>query len=177
MLSCRNILDISFLFFFLFLYQHLEIPISRRSNGFQGAWGEGPTGRRDRLLQSQPTPQLLLTDPIYIFADMEQLSNVIGHLVQNAIDATSKADEVVIKISQSQTEALIEIIDSGSGMDAQFIKTRLFKPFDSTKGLTGMGIGAYESREVIRALGGDIDVSSQIGLGSHFTVRLPLIME
>ncbi|MGB2221114.1 XrtA/PEP-CTERM system histidine kinase PrsK [Neptunomonas sp.] len=130
-----------------------------------------------RFLQSQPTPQLLLTDPIYIFADMEQLSNVIGHLVQNAIDATSKADEVVIKISQSQTEALIEIIDSGSGMDAQFIKTRLFKPFDSTKGLTGMGIGAYESREVIRALGGDIDVSSQIGLGSHFTVRLPLIME
>ena len=130
-----------------------------------------------RFLQSQPTLQLLLTDPIYIFADMEQLSNVIGHLVQNAIDATSKADEVVIKISQSQTEALIEIIDSGSGMDAQFIKTRLFKPFDSTKGLTGMGIGAYESREVIRALGGDIDVSSQIGLGSHFTVRLPLIME
>ncbi len=130
-----------------------------------------------RFLQSQPTPQLLLTDPIYIFADMEQLSNVIGHLVQNAIDATSKAGEVVIKISQSQTEALIEIIDSGSGMDAQFIKTRLFKPFDSTKGLTGMGIGAYESREVIRALGGDIDVSSQIGLGSHFTVRLPLIME
>ena len=130
-----------------------------------------------RFLHSQPTPQLLLTDPIYIFADMEQLSNVIGHLVQNAIDATSKAGEVVIKISQSQTEALIEIIDSGSGMDAQFIKTRLFKPFDSTKGLTGMGIGAYESREVIRALGGDINVSSQIGLGSHFTVRLPLIME
>jgi len=130
-----------------------------------------------RFEQNRPTPYLQKSNPIYIFADAEQLSNVIGHLLQNAIDATDKEGRVIIKTSHSETEALIDIIDSGCGMDEQFIKSRLFKPFDSTKGLTGMGIGAYESREVIRSLGGDIDISSQLGLGAHFTVRLPLIME
>ena len=50
----------------------------------------------------------------------------------------------------------------------------LFKPFETTKGLTGMGIGAYESREYVRALGGDLTVSSQSGIGSLFVFKIPL---
>jgi signal transduction histidine kinase len=59
-------------------------------------------------------------------------------------------------------------------MDAEFIKSRLFRPFDSTKGLTGMGIGAYECREVIVALGGQVVVESTPGKGTVFRVMLPI---
>lgn len=59
-------------------------------------------------------------------------------------------------------------------MDAEFIKTRLFRPFDTTKGLTGMGIGAYECREVISALGGQVVVESQPSVGTIFRIILPL---
>ena len=70
---------------------------------------------------------------------------------------------------------IVEIEDNGEGMDEDFIENRLFKLFDSTKGLTGMGIGVYESREYIRSLGGDILVESQKGIGSCFRVVLPCL--
>ena len=60
-------------------------------------------------------------------------------------------------------------------MNDEFLRNRLFKPFDSTKGLTGMGIGAFESREFIRSLGGDIKVESTPGQGSRFQVFIPCI--
>jgi signal transduction histidine kinase len=68
---------------------------------------------------------------------------------------------------------VIEVIDSGSGMSAEFVRTGLFKPFVSTKS-GGFGIGAYEARELVRAMGGQLDVESREGLGSRFTIRLPL---
>ena len=52
---------------------------------------------------------------------------------------------------------------------------QLFKPFESTKGLTGMGIGAYQAREYVRQLGGNIDVTSEPGMGSCFSVLLPTV--
>jgi signal transduction histidine kinase len=67
----------------------------------------------------------------------------------------------------------VEIEDYGVGMDEDFMRNRLFKPFDSTKGLTGMGIGAFESREFVRNLGGDIQVHSTPGIGSLFRIVLP----
>jgi signal transduction histidine kinase len=67
----------------------------------------------------------------------------------------------------------VEIVDTGSGMDDEFIRTRLFQPFDSTKG-AGMGIGAYECRETLRALGGNIEVESAPGRGTRFRLSLPL---
>ena len=59
-------------------------------------------------------------------------------------------------------------------MDADFIANRLFQPFDSTKGVTGMGIGVYQSREYIRSLDGELDVSSEPGIGTTFTITLPI---
>ena len=70
-------------------------------------------------------------------------------------------------------QVIVDISDSGRGMDAEFVRLRLFRPFESTKGLTGMGIGAFESREYIRQLGGDISVQSEPGVGSRFRVTLP----
>jgi signal transduction histidine kinase len=69
--------------------------------------------------------------------------------------------------------AVVEVIDSGPGMSTEFIRTRLFKPFNSSKP-GGFGIGAFEARELVRAMGGRLDVDSREGLGTRFRVRLPL---
>ena len=68
---------------------------------------------------------------------------------------------------------VVEVLDSGTGMSPEFVRSRLFKPFDSSKP-GGFGIGAYEARELVRAMGGRLDVESREGLGSRFTIRLPL---
>ena len=62
-------------------------------------------------------------------------------------------------------------------MNAGFVRERLFRPFDSTKGSKGMGIGAYQAREYVRALGGDVEVQSSPGRGTRFLIRLPLAQE
>ena len=108
-----------------------------------------------------------------VFADYEQLSTVFSHIIQNAQEATKNTGQVLVRLYQNAGQVVIEIEDKGCGMDVTFIKSRLFKPFDSTKGLTGMGIGAFESREFIRSLGGDIDVESTPGKGSMFCITIP----
>jgi signal transduction histidine kinase len=107
-------------------------------------------------------------------ADPEQLTRAIGHLLQNALEATPPSGQVALRAYEESGQAIIEITDTGSGMDDEFIRTRLFQPFDSTKG-AGMGIGAYECRETIRALGGQMEVESTPGSGTRFRVCLPLI--
>jgi signal transduction histidine kinase len=59
-------------------------------------------------------------------------------------------------------------------MDADFINNRLFRPFETTKGNAGMGIGVYETREYIRSLKGSLNVESQLGAGTKFIIRVPL---
>ena len=109
---------------------------------------------------------------IQIRGDRERLVRVIGHLVQNAIEATPYTGRVDVKLAEQDEWAMITVTDTGVGMDDIFIRERLFRPFASTKG-TGMGIGAYESRAYVQELGGDIQVASQPGQGTCFTIRLP----
>ncbi|MDP2031690.1 MAG: PEP-CTERM system histidine kinase PrsK [Thiobacillus sp.] len=106
-------------------------------------------------------------------AEPERLTRAIGHLLQNALEATPPTGTVTLRAFEDAGQAIIEIIDTGSGMDDEFIRTRLFQPFDSTKG-AGMGIGAYECRETLRALDGNIEVSSTPGRGTRFRLNLPL---
>lgn len=106
-------------------------------------------------------------------AERDRLARAIGHLLQNALEATPPTGQVTLRGFEEAGRAIIEIVDTGCGMDDEFIRTRLFQPFDSTKG-AGMGIGAYECRETLRALGGNIEVDSTPGLGTHFRLSLPL---
>jgi signal transduction histidine kinase len=71
---------------------------------------------------------------------------------------------------------VVEIADTGSGMTEEFIRERLFKPFESTKS-AGMGIGVFESREYIHELGGTLDVTSTPAVGTTFKVVLPQFQE
>ncbi|MCB1701948.1 MAG: PEP-CTERM system histidine kinase PrsK [Pseudomonadales bacterium] len=122
----------------------------------------------------EPRPMLQKTaEKVVVEADRELLATVFSHIIQNAQEATSRNGEVTVRLLEKAGQALVEIEDNGAGMDDEFLRERLFKPFDSTKGLTGMGIGAFESREFVRSLGGDIRVSSKPGAGSIFRIALP----
>lgn len=109
-------------------------------------------------------------------AEREKLVRVVGHLVQNAIEATPYTGNVGVTLAKVDNWAVLTVEDTGSGMDTAFIRERLFRPFASTKG-TGMGIGAYECKEYVQELNGNIQVDSKPGRGTLFTVRLPLITE
>jgi putative PEP-CTERM system histidine kinase len=122
----------------------------------------------------EPMPVLRIADAgLQVVADAERLERVIGHLIQNAIEATPADGSVQVDLERRDGSVLIRIADSGEGMSEEFIRERLFKPFDSTKS-AGMGIGVFESREYIQELGGQLEVSSRPRAGTTFTILLPL---
>jgi putative PEP-CTERM system histidine kinase len=103
----------------------------------------------------------------------ERLERVLGHLVQNAQDATPATGRVWIKSLRYSGQIKVEVGDTGAGMTEEFVRTRLFRPFNTTK-RNGMGIGTYESFQYIRELGGSIAVDSTPGQGTTVTVLLPV---
>ncbi len=103
----------------------------------------------------------------------ERLERVLGHLVQNALDATPQTGRVWLRVERLAGQVKLEIGDTGTGMSEDFVRNRLFRPFSSTK-TNGMGVGSYESAQYIRELGGSIKVSSREGEGTLLSVLLPL---
>ena len=121
-----------------------------------------------------PAPQLQIVDAeLTVLANRARLERVLGHLIQNAIEATASDGRVAVRLRREQQSAVVELHDTGAGMSEQFIRERLFKPFDSTK-TAGMGIGVFESREYIREVGGSLEVCSEPQVGTTFRVILPL---
>ena len=124
----------------------------------------------------EPTVTLSLDDtPLWVRANPERLERVVGHIVQNALDATDGTGMVNACLRQGEdAAALIRVQDTGCGMKPGFIRDNLFKPFQSTK-RSGMGIGVFEARQYLRELGGDIQVASELGKGTTMELRLPLV--
>ncbi|MCX7274738.1 MAG: PEP-CTERM system histidine kinase PrsK [Burkholderiales bacterium] len=128
--------------------------------------------KRGRL----PQPELQVAPDlqhVVVMAHRDRLERVIGHLVQNASEATGGDGRIWVRLLRDGDLARIEVEDTGRGMSEQFIREQLFKPFQSTK-THGMGIGTFESREYIRELGGTLEVRSLEGKGTLFSMRLPL---
>lgn len=122
----------------------------------------------------EPKPELHVEQTgLQVLADGERLERVLGHLIQNAIEATPRDGSVKITLRNEAGAVRIDITDTGQGMTEEFIRERLYKPFESTKP-AGMGIGAFESREYIHELGGRLEVRSAPGHGTTFCVTLPL---
>tara|TARA_R110000868_G_scaffold95382_4_gene262443 strand:+ start:3734 stop:5752 length:2019 start_codon:yes stop_codon:yes gene_type:complete len=123
-----------------------------------------------------PKPELIVTSETDVVLDREKFSNVMYHLISNAQQATKDDGKVKVVLERSANEKhmLVKIIDNGSGMSEDFIQTRLFKPFDTTKGNAGMGIGAFDAKMFMEKMGGQLIVESQLGLGSTFTLRVPV---
>lgn len=130
--------------------------------------------QKDKMSQGRSI-EVHVQDRLIARGHEERLERVIGHLVQNAIDASLPGDRVWISLERRNDKATILVGDDGHGMTQEFIRDRLFKPFQSTKD-AGMGIGAYESAQYVRELGGDMQVDSEPGKGTRITVTLPLFV-
>ncbi len=115
--------------------------------------------------------QLTLGSMISI--DEDTFSSVLNHLLQNAQEATNENGWVKIIAEMIANDLHISIEDNGCGMSAEFIANRLFKPFDTTKGNAGMGIGVYEARQFIESVEGTMQVTSRENEGSHFKIVIP----
>jgi putative PEP-CTERM system histidine kinase len=121
--------------------------------------------RRDREVN------LLGDAGLEALVDANALEQAVGHLLQNALDASS-GEPVTVRVSGEGDRVSIAIADKGVGMDGDFIRNRLFQPFASTKP-GGFGIGAFEARSLITAMGGRMSVDSRLGRGTTFTILLP----
>jgi putative PEP-CTERM system histidine kinase len=126
--------------------------------------------------QSGRGPQTTLevkAQALKVTADEDRLRRVMGHLLQNAAEAAKESGKIQVRLSSEGSMAVIEVEDNGPGMDPQFVRDKLFRPFKTTKG-EGYGIGVYETNEYARALGGRLDVFSQPGRGTIMKMSLPL---
>jgi putative PEP-CTERM system histidine kinase len=110
---------------------------------------------------------------VHVMGNPEALEQTLVHLVQNAIDASEPDMPVYLDVTAEGLHGVVEVIDSGCGMSPEFVRTGLFKPFVSSKS-GGFGIGAFEARELVKAMGGRVMVESREGLGTRFSVVLPL---
>jgi putative PEP-CTERM system histidine kinase len=127
-----------------------------------------------RLQDRKPTPQLdVLDDSVEAMVAGERLEHVLEHVIRNAQDATPPDGSVKVSVRADGPHGVLEVVDTGRGMDAEFVRDRLFRPFDTTKGAKGMGIGAFQTREFVRQAGGDVRVSSSPGSGTAFVLVLP----
>jgi putative PEP-CTERM system histidine kinase len=129
-----------------------------------------------RCAARRPVPTIDGSVPdVVVEADPERLVSVIEHALRNAQDATSESGHVRVTCDLFADRVAVIISDDGTGMDAEFIRERLFTPFDTTKGASGMGIGAYQVREYARSLGGNVQVQSTPGSGTRFVIILPTV--
>lgn len=114
-----------------------------------------------------------LAGGISALGHQDRLDHVVGHVIQNALDATADRGTVTVRVASEPPHAVLEVVDTGVGMSPEFVRDRLFKPFETSKS-GGMGIGVYESAQYIRGLGGQLVVDSNLGTGTRVRVLLPL---
>lgn len=128
-----------------------------------------------RAVPRQPAPALQTeAAAVAVTADPDRLSAVFDHLIRNAQDAAAPQGTVDVRLTVDAGSWCVRVTDDGPGMDAQFVRDRLFTPFDSTKGSKGMGIGAYQARAYVQQLGGSLEVQTSPGQGTVIVIRVPL---
>jgi len=154
--------------------------MSQLRGGLKG--GQATTVDLARILQKavearssaspRPTAELP-AETLRVRADKGRLKAILANVTQNAQEACGEDGTVTARLAEEGADIVIDVIDTGGGMSPEFIRERLFRPFDSSKGTTGMGIGAFEARTFMRDLGGDAEVDSRPGEGTRFRLRFP----
>jgi putative PEP-CTERM system histidine kinase len=119
------------------------------------------------------TVEVVVSENVVARGHADRIERVIGHAVQNALDATDPSGRVWVIVDRDSGRGRVVVGDTGHGMSPEFVRERLFKPFQTTK-QSGMGIGAYESFQYVRSLGGDVRVESDEGVGTVITLLFPL---
>jgi signal transduction histidine kinase len=121
------------------------------------------------IKELSPLPKLL--------ADREQLQSVIMNMLLNARDAVGSRGQVIVRTDQRDDGwAALSVADNGCGMSPEFLRDSLFRPFQTTK-KKGLGIGMFQSKMIVEAHRGSIQVKSELGIGTTFRIMLPLKFE
>jgi len=156
----------------------LLIKVALDLNGVIREVASGTTRRGaapDSAAEGQPTLSLALGAIPEIWGDPYYLRDALWSLIDNAIEATPPGGKVLVRtftdVSHSPPRTVVEIIDNGSGMSQEFLRERLFKPFQTTKP-QGVGLGLSTATEIIRFHDGAINVMSQAGKPGGTVVRL-----
>lgn len=124
-----------------------------------------------------PAPEFICSEGgqgFYLLASKERFHNILSHLIQNAQDATKEDGYVRVSLDRHNQYYKLVVRDSGEGMSQDFIDNRLFKPFDTTKGNAGMGIGAYDAKAMVEQMGGYVEVKSAPNAGTLFILYIPI---
>ena len=116
--------------------------------------------------------KLLGDSNLWAVVDGTALEQAVGHLIQNAVEASSPEAPITVRVAAADREVRITITDHGTGMDGDFVRNRLFQPFASTKP-DGFGIGSFEARSLVVAMGGRLVVDSTPGAGTEFSIYVP----
>jgi signal transduction histidine kinase len=133
--------------------------------------GVPPAGGRGRAPLS-----LALGEPPEIWGDPYYLTDALASLVENALEATPPEGKVLVRTFSEETgrsrRAVVEIIDNGSGIPADFVRDRLFQPFQTTKS-EGVGLGLATASQIVRIHGGAIRLLSEPGGGTVVRLTFP----
>lgn len=138
----------------------LNEVVSKALAGWKGA------AEIDLIKELRPVPKVLL--------DQEQMLKVVTNLVLNATEAVAPKGQVRVQTVQNDGWAVLSVVDSGCGMSSEFMNRCLFRPFQTTK-KNGFGIGMFQSKMIVEAHRGKIEVESELGKGATFRVFLPLL--
>jgi signal transduction histidine kinase len=117
--------------------------------------------------------QTNLLPDVFANVDGKAIERVIENLVINALEAMQEGGNLMVATRRDGENAIISVADTGKGMTEEFMRERLFQPFATTK-KKGIGLGLYSCRDIIEQHGGRIDVASQVGRGTEFSVVLPI---
>jgi len=109
-----------------------------------------------------------------VWVDPEQMMNVIRNLVRNADEATSNGGEIRLATDVKDGRVLFSVSDNGCGIPREYMEGELFTLFSSTKS-DGFGIGLYQAKRIVESHGGRIEAESEVGKGSTFRIRLPVV--
>ena len=117
-------------------------------------------------------------EDLSVRADHDRMQQILINLIGNAIKFTDKGGSVTLDCERDGDVALIRVIDTGHGIAADDLES-IFDPFVQVRGTRadipqGVGLGLAISRDLARAMGGDLTVESEVGAGSVFTLRLPI---
>ncbi|WP_394613231.1 sensor histidine kinase [Lentzea sp. JNUCC 0626] len=135
----------------------------------------------DQVVNAQQNREILLraeTTPVNLTADPVRLRQALGNLVANAVRYTPPGGEVVVKLFQWQDRAILEVVDTGTGIapeDVPHVFDRFWRADKSRSRRTGgSGLGLAITRHLVEAHGGAVSVTSRLGEGSTFRISLPL---
>ena len=118
----------------------------------------------------------LSSDLPIVASDQAQLQQVFLNLISNAIDAIGKEGRVLVTSLRAADDILVQVTDNGPGIPEDTRK-RVFDPFFTTKQSgKGTGLGLWISYSIIEKMGGSLSLSSRVGTGTTFTVKLPIVV-